>query len=161
MLDIRENELEQRQMEMAKILTTLRKQEQELQEILDSQVKNSQEMEALYNFDALDIQQIENHRVYGLKLISDQANKERIIANTRNLIKLKQKEVNEAYKKVEVLKKLKQNLKQKRRDARFGGGILNARGIKSLYKRHYFLSAVIFIRAVIFTNAVISGENNV
>ena len=98
---------------MAKILTALRKQEQELQEILDSQVKNSQEMEALYNFDALDIQQIENHRVYGLKLISDQANKERIIANTKNLIKLKQKEVNEAYKKVEVLKKLKQNQEEK------------------------------------------------
>lgn len=112
-LDMRENELEQRQMEMAKILTALRKQEQELQEILDSQVKNSQEMEALYNFDALDIQQIENHRVYGLKLISDQANKERIIANTKNLIKLKQKEVNEAYKKVEVLKKLKQNQEEK------------------------------------------------
>ena len=39
---MRENELEQRQMERAKIVTALRRQEQEVQEILDSQVKNSQ-----------------------------------------------------------------------------------------------------------------------
>ena len=107
-LDIRENELEQRQMEMAKIVAALNLQQQELQEILQSQVRNSEQIETLYTLDSLDIQQIESHRVYGLKLIVDAQNKERIISNTKNLLELKRKEVNEAHKKVEVLRKLKE-----------------------------------------------------
>ena len=107
-LDIRENELEQRQMEMAKIVAALNLQQQELQEILQSQVRNSEQIETLYTLESLDIQQIESHRVYGLKLIVDAQNKERIISNTKNLLELKRKEVNEAHKKVEVLRKLKE-----------------------------------------------------
>lgn len=109
---MRENELEQRQMEAAKILTALRKQEAELQEIIDSQVKNSQQMEALYTLESLDIQQVEAHRQYGLKLIVDAKNKERIIANTKMIFEKKQIEVREAHKKVEVLKKLKEKQEQ-------------------------------------------------
>jgi len=109
---MRENELEQRQMEAAKILTALRKQEAELQEIIDSQVKNSQQMEALYALESLDIQQVEAHRQYGLKLIVDAKNKERIIANTKMIFEKKQIEVREAHKKVEVLKKLKEKQEQ-------------------------------------------------
>ena len=107
-LDIRENELEQRQMEMAKIVAALNQQELELQEIIHSQVRNSEQIETLYKLESLDIQQIESHRVYGLKLIVDAQNKERIISNTKNLLELKRKEVNEAHKKVEVLRKLKE-----------------------------------------------------
>ena len=104
-LDMRENELEQRQMEAAKILAALRKQESELQEIIDSQNHNAEQMEQLYTLDSLDIQQIEAHRQYGLKLIVDAKNKERIISNTKMLFEKKQVEVREAHKKVEVLKK--------------------------------------------------------
>ena len=107
-LDMRENELEQRQMEAAKIIAALRKQEAELQEIIDSQYQNSEQMEALYNLGTLDIQQIEAHRDYGLKLIVDAQNKERIISNTKILLERKQKEVREAHKKVEILRKLKE-----------------------------------------------------
>ena len=110
---MRENELEQRQMEAAKILEALRKQEAELQEIINSQTKNSIEMEALYNLNTLDIQQIEFHRQYGLKLVVDEQNKNRIIANTKLLFERKHVEVREAHKKVEILKKLKEKEEKK------------------------------------------------
>ena len=109
---MRENELEQRQMEAAKIVAVLRKQEAELQEIINSQTKNSEQMEALYTLDSLDVQQIEAHRTYGLKLIVDANNKERLISNTKMLLEKKQIEVREAHKKVEVLKKLKEKQEQ-------------------------------------------------
>lgn len=111
-LDMRENELEQRQMEAAKILAVLKKQEAELQEIIDSQHRNSEQMEALYTLDTLDIQQIEAHRDYGLKLTVDEKNKERVISNTKMLFEKKQVEVREAHKKVEILKKLKEKQEQ-------------------------------------------------
>ena len=111
-LDMRENELEQRQMEAAKILAVLKKQEAERQEIIDSQHRNSEQMEALYTLDTLDIQQIEAHRDYGLKLIVDIQNKERVIANTKMIFEKKQADVREAHKKVEILKKLKEKQEQ-------------------------------------------------
>ena len=111
-LEMRENELEQRQMEAAKIIAALKKQEGELQDIIDSQVQNSNQMEYLHTLDALDIQQLENHRVFGQKLVVDAINKERIIANTKTLLERKQSEVREAHKKVEVLKKLKEKQEQ-------------------------------------------------
>ena len=69
---MREKELEQRQMEAAKILAVLKKQEDELQEIIQSQVQNRDRIEALYTYETLDIQQVEAHRDYGLKLIIDE-----------------------------------------------------------------------------------------
>ena len=109
---MRENELEQRQMEAAKILAVLKKQEAELQEIIDSQHQNSEQLEKLHYLDTLDIQQIEAHKAYALKLTVDEKNKERIIANTKMLFARKQIEVREAHKKVEVLKKLKEKQEQ-------------------------------------------------
>ena len=105
---MRQNELEQRQMEMAKIIAVLHKQEGELQAIRNSQLLNNEQMEALYNTETLNIQQIESHRDFGLKLIVDEKNKQRIIANTKALLEKKQAEVREAHKKVEILKKLKE-----------------------------------------------------
>lgn len=107
-LDMRENELEQRQMEMAKIVAALNAQKDKLQNIFLSQQKNTQDLEALYNSGDIDVVQIENYRGYGIKLISDAKNQERIIQNTEMLLKRKQLEVLEAHKKVETLKKLKE-----------------------------------------------------
>ena len=109
---MRQNELEQRQMEAAKIIAALRKQEGELQDIINSQTKNSADLDNLYNLEMLDIQQIEAHRDFGLKLVVDENNKRRIISNTKMLLERKQKEVQEAHKKVEVLKKLKEKQEQ-------------------------------------------------
>ncbi len=99
-------------MEMAKIVAVLQKQESELQAIRNTQLLNNEQMENLYNLEVLDIQQIESHRDYGLKLIVDEKNKLRIVANTKALLERKQNEVREAHKKVEILKKLKEKQEQ-------------------------------------------------
>lgn len=105
---MRENELEQRQMEAAKILAALRQQEAKLNDIINSQTLNSKEMDALFGAESLDIQQIEAHRDYGLKLATDIKNQERVIANTKMILEKKQEEVREAHKKAEILRKLKE-----------------------------------------------------
>ena len=107
-LDMREKELEQKQMEMAKIVSALNTQQEKLRAILAHQVKNNEELEMLFNSQDLDLVQIEGHRGFSIKLVGDAKNQERIIQNTNNLLKIKQKEVLEAHKKVEVLKKLKE-----------------------------------------------------
>ena len=105
---MRENELEQRQMEAAKILAALRQQEAKLNDIINSQTLNSKEMDALFGAESLNIQQIEAHRDYGLKLATDIKNQERVIANTKMILEKKQEEVREAHKKAEILRKLKE-----------------------------------------------------
>ena len=105
---MRENELEQRQMEMAKILTILNQQEEKLKEIFEAQKRNIEETDELYNMNTLNIQQLEAHRDYGIKLTVDEQNQIRIIANTKAILEKKQIEVREAHKKVEILKKLKE-----------------------------------------------------
>ena len=105
---MREKELEERQMEMAKILAALNSQREKLQSIFASQDENKVKLEALCTSENLEINQIEAHREYGIKLITDAKNQERIIANTESILKAKQKEVLEAHQKVEVLKKLKE-----------------------------------------------------
>ncbi len=105
---MRQRELEQRQMEMAKIVAALNLQQDKLQNILNAQDNNNKEMEALYNAEELDIMQIEGHRTFGIKLVTDAKNQERIINNTKAILSKKQEEVKEAHQKVEVLKKLKE-----------------------------------------------------
>lgn len=107
-LNMREKELEERQMEMAKILAALNLQKEKLQEIFNNQENNKAKLEILCTADNMDIEQVEAHREYGIKLIADAANQERIIANTESILQRKQQEVLEAHQKVEVLKKLKE-----------------------------------------------------
>ena len=52
--------------------------------------------------------QLEEHRTFGIRLITDAKNQERIIDNTKRILEHKQKEVKEAHQKVEVLKRLKE-----------------------------------------------------
>ena len=108
MLDLRENELEQRQMVMAKIVAALNEQQAKLQNIFLAQENNTKQLEALYTSEELNIMQIENHKSYSIKLVTDAKNQERIINNTKSILAYKQKEVKEAYQKVEILKKLKE-----------------------------------------------------
>ena len=105
---MRENELEQRQMEAAKIMSVLKEQEAKLNSIIQTQTRNNDQMEALYTLSTLDIQQLEAHRDFGLKLMVDIGNQERVIANTNAILARKMAEVREAHKKVEILEKLKE-----------------------------------------------------
>ncbi len=83
---MRENELEQRRIEAAKILTVLKQQEEKLNNIIQSQHLNTEQMENLYTLNTLDIQQIESHRSYGLKLTIDEKISKRLIANTTAIL---------------------------------------------------------------------------
>ena len=105
---MREKELEQRQMEMAKIVSALNQQQEKLQGILSSQKENTRYMEILSSSSELDIGQIEGRRVFGIKLANDAKNQERIINNTKAILERKKQEVKEAHQKVEILKKLKE-----------------------------------------------------
>ena len=107
-LDMREKELEERQMEMAKILSALNAQKDKLQSIFQAQEENKARLERMSTSEELDIVQVQMHQNYAVKLTTDGINQERIIANTENILKMKQKEVLEAHQKVEVLKKLKE-----------------------------------------------------
>ena len=107
-LDIREKELEERQMEMAKILAALNLQQEKLRQILDSQASNKAQLEALCTAEEMEVSQIQSYRDYGLKLINDAKNQQRIIDNTTVILQKKQQEVKLAHQKVEVLKKLKE-----------------------------------------------------
>ena len=107
-LDMREKELEERQMEMARIVTALNTQQEKLQNIFQRQKENTLMQETLAAAENLDIFQLEEHRTLGIKLIGDAKNQERIIANTKTILERKQLEVKEAYQKVETLKKLKE-----------------------------------------------------
>ncbi len=107
-LDMREKELEARRMEMAKIISALNSQKEKLQSILKHQQDNIKAQESLSLSDNLDIFQLEEHRTFGIKLIMDANNQERIIKNTETILSRKQQEVKEAHQKVEVLKKLKE-----------------------------------------------------
>ena len=52
--------------------------------------------ETLAAAENLDIFQLEEHRTFGIKLIGDAKNQERIIANTKTILERKQLEVKEA-----------------------------------------------------------------
>ena len=107
-LEMRENELEKRRIEMAKVLAVLHQQEEELRNIISAKKQNEDEIEGLYESDTLDIQSLESHRAYGIKLTIDEQNQNRRIANTKAILEKKQEEVHEAHKKAEILKKLKE-----------------------------------------------------
>lgn len=111
-LDMREKELEARQMEMAKILSALNAQREKLQLIHKAKQENIASLETLSTAEELDVNLVQMHQGYEIKLNNDIVNQERIIANTESILKIKQKEVHEAHKKVEVLKKLKEKQEQ-------------------------------------------------
>ena len=107
-LDMREKELDERRRELARISAALNQQQEKLDNIFKHQALNNQEQEELVAAGNLDIFQLEEHRSFGIKLIVDAQNQERIINNTKKILEHKQKEVKEAHQKVEVLKKLKE-----------------------------------------------------
>ncbi len=111
-LDMREKELEARQMEMAKILAVLNEQKAKLQSIILSQETNKSQIETLSISDDMDVNQVQMHQNYAVTLTTQGINQERMIANTEAILKKKQQEVFEAHKKVEVLKKLKEKQEQ-------------------------------------------------
>ena len=83
---MREKELEERQMEMSRILTALNEQQAKLQNILNRQEDNTREQEELSTSDNIQVMKLEEYRAFGIKLTQDAKNQERIISNTKAIL---------------------------------------------------------------------------
>lgn len=107
-LDMRQKELEKKQLEMASIVKVLNSQIEQLEWIHSQEANALTSLESICNAQILDVTTISSSNGYLAKLGNDEKKQLKVIENTRNMLKMKQLEINEAYKKVKVLEKLKE-----------------------------------------------------
>lgn len=107
-LDMRQKELEKKQQEMASIVKMLNSQIEELEWIHSQETQVLTSLENICNAQILDVTTISSSNGYLAKLGNDVRKQMMVIENTRNIMKMKQLEINEIYKKVKVLEKLKE-----------------------------------------------------
>lgn len=105
---MRQRELEKKQQEMAEIVKVIEEQREKLNSIINEQQQTELNLEKLIDAEEIDITMINGHRNYSLKLVNDAKNQESIITRAMQLLEFKKKEVQEAYKKVKILEKLKE-----------------------------------------------------
>ncbi len=105
---MRKQELEKKQQEMAEIIKVIEEQQAKLDSILNAQTRTEVDLEKLMNSEMIDVVMINGHRNYSLKLANDAKNQETVINRAKQLLEHKKKEVQEAYKKVKILEKLKE-----------------------------------------------------
>lgn len=99
---------------MALIIARLNEQNQYLEELILRQQNARNSLEAIYSSgEELDITEITNYKDYLGKVIADEKKQEKIIENTKSVLKLKQIEVTEALKAVKILEKLKETQEKK------------------------------------------------
>lgn len=111
---MREKLLEKKRLEMAKVIAILNMQIQTLENLQSKQAKTKTDLDNIYERnEELDIFGITNYKNYLGKVINDVKNQENVIANTRTILLVKQKEVNDALKEVKVLEKLKETQEKK------------------------------------------------
>ena len=107
-LDVRQKELEQKQQEMASIVKRLNEQIDELEQIYLQESQTLASLEDICSSPMLDVATISSSNGYLLKLSQDAKKQLRVIENTKLILKAKQQEISEIYKKVKVLEKLKE-----------------------------------------------------
>lgn len=113
-LEMREKKLEEKRLEMAKIISLLNEQNQVLEDLISRQNVTRTSLENIYeNGKELDILEITNYKDYLGKIIVDAKNQELIIEKIQYTLKLKQFEVTEALKEVKVFEKLKETQEKK------------------------------------------------
>ena len=111
---MREKFLEEKQLEMAKIVDMLNNQIKKLENFQFSKENTKTSLERIYEKDeSLDIFEVTNYKNFLGKITNDIKRQEGLIEHIRNVLKLKQREVNEAYKEVKVLEKLKEKQEKK------------------------------------------------
>ena len=93
---------------MAEIVKVIEEQREKLQSILNEQQQTELNLEKLIDAEEIDITMINGHRNYSLKLVNDAKNQENVIDRAMHILEFKKKEVQEAYKKVKILEKLKE-----------------------------------------------------
>lgn len=113
-LEMREKKLEEKRLEMAKIISLLNEHNQVLENLISKQNVTRASLENIYeNGKELDILEITNYKDYLGKVIVDAKNQEMIIDKIQYTLKLKQFEVTEALKEVKVFEKLKETQEKK------------------------------------------------
>lgn len=113
-LGMREKVLEEKQLEMAKIVDFLNQQITKLDDLKSKKETTRISLENIYeNGDALDIFGITNYKNFLGKITNDIKIQDAAIENIKNVLKMKQAEVNEAYKEVKVLEKLREKQEKK------------------------------------------------
>lgn len=109
---MRQKELEEKQQELASIITVLNKQQSELDNIIACENQILASVNDMVQSESLDIESISNNNNYLVKLANDAKNQTLVIENTKREMVKKQQEINEVYKKVKSLEKLKEKQEQ-------------------------------------------------
>lgn len=113
-LDMREKFLQEKQLEMARIVSALNAQIEKLDSLLAKKVNTRNSLESIYeSSQELDILEVTNYKNYLSKVINDVKIQEGIISNTKIMLQAKRNEVSEALKEVKVLEKLKEKQEKK------------------------------------------------
>lgn len=113
-LELREKKLEDKRLEMAKVIAQLNEQNKKLEELKFKQENTKTSLENIYQGrKELDILEITNYKDYLGRIITDGKTQQKVIENTKNLLRFKQLEVTNAIKEVKTLEKLKETQQKK------------------------------------------------
>jgi len=111
---MRQKVLEEKQLEMAKVVSLLNMQLQVLEDLLNKKELTKKNLEKIYENNAeLDILEITNHKNFFSKMINNIKIQEEVIKNIQIVLNAKQQEVTEALKEVKILEKLKEKQEKK------------------------------------------------
>lgn len=113
-LGMRRKVLEEKQLEMAKVVNILNMQIKLLEDLSSKKDLTKKNLEKIYENDTeLDILEITNHKNFFSKIINEIKIQEQVIKNTKIILQAKQQEVTEALKEVKILEKLKEKQENK------------------------------------------------
>ena len=108
-LDKRQKELEDKQIEMSKVQALLKEQTDELENFIQQQNQFRAALDGILSQNtSIDLMTIKIHQDYIEKLSGDIQNQHKIISDTEQELELKQQEVIEALKAAKMLEKLKE-----------------------------------------------------
>ncbi len=113
-LEIREKALEDKRLEMAKVIKILNDYQDELKALEEKQISYNLELENLSTSNGfVNVSELAGYNDYIFRLEQEVKDKQMTIENTKKVLKIKQNEVNEALKEVKVLEKLKETQSEK------------------------------------------------
>ena len=113
-LEIREKALEDKRLEMAKVIKILNDYQDELKALEEKQISYNLELENLSTSNGfVNVSELAGYNDYIFRLEQEVKDKLMTIENTKKVLKIKQNEVNEALKEVKVLEKLKETQSEK------------------------------------------------
>ena len=112
-LDIKEKKLEEKQLELAKVLTLLDAQKEALNGMNESYNHYDQGLLELMTAETIDVFSINSNKAYLLRLAFDMKMQRQIIEKTEILLREKQIEVNLAYQDMKILEKLKEKAEKR------------------------------------------------